>query len=321
MPEPVTTLAGIAISFGASTVAGLAANEAHRLYCRWRETATDPQTGLPRSNDLNRASRESLRGAVQVLILELAGRLDPQRSWLTRMVEQGRWTGWLARPLFPDSRTPQQQWLDTFRELVAGRGFDRFHDQLQFSDEQVRECFQRGDVCEALGPVLAEKLLEWTRANVKAGTEPETFKALVRDGWTVKAPGPKPPVPAGPETKGVEPRPTGQPRRITLAHAWCLFFREQLRSEPRVFNDFVAGSLKDLHTQLDQQGANVSAELRALRESVARLADRPPVFTQFEAWLTPQLGELKDLLTGVQDELDALARGQADIKQQQGEIL
>ncbi|MDW8308090.1 MAG: hypothetical protein RMK20_01800, partial [Verrucomicrobiales bacterium] len=85
MPEPVTTLAGIAISFGVSTIAGLAANEAHRLYCRWRETATDPQTGLPRSNDLNRASRESLRGAVQVLILELAGRLDPQRSWLTRM--------------------------------------------------------------------------------------------------------------------------------------------------------------------------------------------------------------------------------------------
>ncbi|MDW8310831.1 MAG: hypothetical protein RMK20_15780, partial [Verrucomicrobiales bacterium] len=58
-----------------------------------------------------------------------------------------------------------------------------------------------------------------------------------------------------------------------------------------------------------------------MRESVARLADRPPVFTQFEAWLTPQLGELKDLLTGVQDELDALARGQGDIKQQQGEIL
>ena len=299
MPEPLTLLPGL-VTFCGSIVTGVVGGEAHRLFRQWLETANDPATGLPRNHDLNRASRESLRGAVQVLLSELAGRLDPDRGWFTRRVEHGRWTAWLARPLFPDSRAPAQQWLDAFREAVAGPDFDAFHDRLELSDAQVRSCFREGEVCTALGPALAEKLLAWARATVRAGNEPTYFEPMVRKGWPVRE---------------------GGAPCITLAHAYCLFFREHLKSDPRVFNTFTADALNALHSRLEAQGAQVAGELAELRAAVAKLAAHPPVFSQFEAWLTPQLGELKELLAGVRDQLDALARGQNELKAQQGEIL
>ncbi len=305
MPEPITFLAGLLTAAGTAAASGVVGNEAHRLFRLWLETATDPATRLPSNHDLNRASRESLRAAVQVLIYELARKVGLEPTCLTRLVEHGRWTAWLARPLFGDRPTPQQHWLDAFREAVAGKAFDAFHDSLRLRDAQVRACLRPGDLGAALGPPLAEQLLRWARAQVRSGTEPGVFEALVLQGWEVSAPG----TPATP------------PVRLTLAQTYGLCLREHLKSDPRVFNLVVTDTLGALQTRLDQQGAQISSDLASLREAVARLAEHPPVFSQFEAWLTPQLGALRELLVDVGDQLDALARGQSELKAEQGEVL
>lgn len=288
MPEPVSVLAHLLAAAGSAAASGIVGSEAHRLYRHWREAATDPQTGLPRGDDLNRASRESLRGAVRVLILELARRVGLEASWPNRLVEHGRWTARLARPLFGERPTPQQQWLDAFREAVAGRDFDAFHDGLRLDDAQVRAWFRDGASLEALGAPVAGQLLKWARGRVTAGREPGAFESLVREGWLLT---------------------DGGADRLTLTGAWGLFFREHLKGDPRVFNDFVTRSLNALHTRLEEQDAQTSKARAAWQATVERLVAQPPVFSRFEAWLTPQLGELKGLLAGVQDQLDALARG------------
>jgi hypothetical protein len=157
MPEPVSHLAGLLSWAGQTVAAGLAGGEAHRLFRRWWETVTDPQTGLPRGDDFNRASRQALRGAVQVLILELARRVGLESSWPNRLVGHGRWTSWLARPWFGKRPTPQQQWLDAFREVVAGRDFDAFHDRLRLRDPQVRAWSRN-----AGHPVPAPRCANWS---------------------------------------------------------------------------------------------------------------------------------------------------------------
>lgn len=297
MPEPVT-LASLLLGFGPAAAGRFAGNEAQRLFREWHANATDPASGLPLNHDLNRASRASLRGALQVLLIELARRVGLESSWPNRLVEHGRGTAWLARPLFGDRPTPQQQWLDALREAVAGPAFDAFHDQLHLSDDQVRQCFREGELCQALGPALADRLIVWAREQVRQGEEPGAFETLARNGWEVSA--------------------TGPGRAITLAHAYCLFFREHLKSDPRVFNVFTADTLNELRARLEQQGTTVAAEVR---DAVAKLAAQPPVFSQFENWLTPQLGELKELIEGVKGELERLASGQGELKGQQGEIL
>jgi hypothetical protein len=157
MPEPVSVLAHLLTAAGSAAASGLVGGEAHRLYRHWREAATDPQTDLPRGDDLNRASRQALRGAVQVLILELARRVGLEISWPDRLVGHGRWTSWLARPLFGERPTPQQRWLDAFREAVAGRDFDAFHDRLRLRDHQVRAWFRN-----AGHPVPAPRCANWS---------------------------------------------------------------------------------------------------------------------------------------------------------------
>lgn len=90
MPEPPSLLADLVTFVGSTVVAGVAGNEAHRLLRRRFDPISDPATGLPGNRELNRASRESLRSAVQVLRLEPARRLDPDRGWLTCRVEPGQ---------------------------------------------------------------------------------------------------------------------------------------------------------------------------------------------------------------------------------------
>ena len=324
MLEPLTFLPGLLATVAGTVVSGIAGNEAHRLYRQWLETAIDPDTGLPRNHDLNRASRESLRGAVQVLLMELAGRLDPKKPWC-QAIQQHLKDGKLGSvPLVKARTDPQWTWLEHALTKVRGNSLDVFHDQIQLSNDQVRDSFREGEICNSLGRALPEQLIAWLGREIDAGQPPPEFGSLIRDGWEIHQ---------------------GQPRRITLAHAYCLFFREHLKADPKVFNIFTADTLNALSTRLGQQGEKLAgelerlnqaaghtqqqiaeattrlAELKHLREAVQKLAAQPPVFSQFEAWLTPQLGDLKELLADLKDQLDALARGQGELRESQGEML
>jgi hypothetical protein len=112
-------------------------------------------------------------------------------------------------------------------------------------------------------------------------------------------------------------------RRVTLAQAYCLFFCEHLKHNPKVFRILVTDTLNEMRGNLDTLGPSLTGELKALHEKLDILAAAPSTldFTKFEQWLEPQLGAIKDLLTDVKTQLDAVARGQRELADKQGEIL
>jgi len=307
------TISAILVTVALNVVSSALHLRLEKFYERWRAAAIDPKTGLPRNHDLQHASLESLRGAAQVLILELVGRIEPDKPWIKRAADRLNRAaqrlpggGWLTADLFPGNKDPHRRWLDLLRAAVHSKDFEHFHNKLRLSDDQVRQCFKEGELCEALGAGLADKLLEWARCQVKDGKDVEEhgdFETLVRKGWDIQN------------------QEAAAARRVTLAHAYCLFFREHLKSNPKVFHIFTADALNEMHTQLGQLGGALTDELKDLRDEVAKLVQNPPAFATFEAWLTPQLGAINNLLADVKDNLDRLAQGQQELKQQQGEIL
>ena len=326
MAEPLT-MAAFLVATGVHIYYHMVGSAAYDLVENfiehWREVAMDPRTGLPRNQELQEASEASLRAAVQLLLLELAGRIDPERSWLTRWAEKGRWTSVLAKDLFAGTDQPHRQWLDALRAAVGGSHFKHLHNSLKLSVDQVRDCFKEANLCTVLGTALADRLLEWTRFHVTAGTEHPDFENLVRNGWKVaeRAEAKPPRLSVGLATKGVEVRPLGDDHRITLAHAYCLFFREHVKRRPEVFRIFTADTLNEMRARLDRLGGEVKGELTILRERIAAVATNPPDSAQFGQWLTPQLGAIKDLLEGAKRQLDDVARGQRELAGQQAEIL
>jgi hypothetical protein len=234
----------------------------------WQASRHDPATGLPRTNDLEEASEKALRAAALGLAMEMAGRIEPKKSWLTRWAGELPKGHILAMDLFPGAKEPHQQWLDALRRAITGKQFNNLHRYLRLTDENLRQCFAEGDVCNALGPSLADGFLEWARFELPSHTEHPELESLVRDGWIVT-------------------EKDQRPRRIMFAQVYGAFFLEHLKRNPKVFRVLVADTLAAMRKQLDAQGASATAELRSLREKLDSL---PPIsvkidFFAFEQWL------------------------------------
>jgi hypothetical protein len=255
---------------------------------------------LPRNHDLQQASEAALREAVLVLAMELAGRLEPGKPWLSRLVENLPGGRILNVQLFPRAKEPHRQWLEALRRAVLSKNFAFVHNSLRLSDNDIRECFDRADLCAVLGPRLADGLLAWARVELADYEEPRDFETLLREGW-----------------------PAGGRQPVKLAQVYCLFFREHLKRRPPVFRILVTDTLNELRARLAAQGAQVSAELKALREKLDALnpTQLPLDFAALERWLEPQLGQIKDLLGEAKGQLDAVARSQGELAEKQGEIL
>jgi hypothetical protein len=312
MAEPITVSAAalaIAHFVGEHGMAHLIGGEIHHFYRqfleRWRESPTDSKTGLPHNHDLEDAGAESLRAALLVLVMELAGRIEPKKSWLSRWAERLPGGGLLARDIFPGASDPHRRWLDGLRNLAHDDHVRYLYRTLKLEEDQLRRCFDEGNVCKALGSAFTDAIVEWARFELSTQTEHPDFEAMVREGWEVAA---------------------SSGHRITLGQAYCLFFREHLKNNSNVFRILIADTLGDVRSHLRSLGGNVTAELQSLREKLDALAPNnfaslKTYFTDFQAWLDPQLGEIKNLLAGVQTQLDAHARGQDALGKQQGEIL
>lgn len=302
------------VSWGLLTLAvnvgyGFLGNAAYARYreflLRWQESGTDPATGLPRNRELHDASLDALREAAQVLVMELAGRLDPTKPWLPRLIDHVRAGNLFKTPLFEAGRDPKREWVEALRAAIANEHFAEFHDRLVLNEGDVQRCVA-GDCCSAFGEKLAGPFLDWARRELRTGQadavgqEPPDFEPLVRQGWQ-----------AGKASGGA----------VTLGHAYCLFFREHLRRDPGVFRKVVANTLGGMRSQLDGLGTSLTGELQTLRDQIAQLAAAPPDLAAFQRWLDPQLGALNDLLAEVKGQLDAVAQGQRELANQQGEIL
>jgi hypothetical protein len=246
MPEPIALplFAALAVSFLGRAVSGLSgdegsalkllgqglegvlSNEAHaslgKLLARFGDTTVDPQTGLPRNHDLMQASRDALRAACTVLVLEQAGRLDPLKPWLPAIRDHIR-AGRLGKiPLIHARDDPHRDWIEALREAIASNGFERWHDRLVLNEQEIRDCF-RGGQCRLRG-VLAQRFLGWARIETQKFTEPPGFAGLVEHGWSVNFSAPT----------------------MTLDQVYGLFLREHLKKRPEVFRLYVADSLGEL---------------------------------------------------------------------------
>jgi len=119
MAEPITiSMAALAVAkfVGYSVGTHVIGGEAHHFYRefleRWREAPIDPATGLPRNNDLEQASQQALREAVLLLVMEFAGRIEPEKSWLSRWAQTLPGGGFLTRDIFAGARDPRRKWLE-----------------------------------------------------------------------------------------------------------------------------------------------------------------------------------------------------------------
>jgi HEPN domain-containing protein len=287
--------------FVAEHAAGhIVGGEAHHFYRhfleRWSESPIDPKTGLPHNHDLENAGAEALRSALFVLVMELAGRIEPKKTWLNNWAAKIPGGGILTKEIFPGAQDPQRRWLDGLRKIVSGDGVKSLHRTLKLEESSLRQCFAEADVCQALGSASADSILEWAHLELAGWTEHADFESLVRVGWEVP----------------------GTPNRVTLAHAYCLFFREHLKSNPKVFHILIADTLNDVRNHLMALGMNVTTELKSLRNELETLAPNNFAslsldFTQFQQWMEPQLGEINGLLSQAITKLDALTNGQGEI--------
>ena len=166
MAEPITlSLAGIAVAkFCGDVVLHVGYHEGHHFYRefveRWQDSPIDLATGLPRNHDLQEASRKALREAAQVLVMELAGQLEPSKPWIPRLVQHVR-EGKLGKvPLIEAGRDPQREWVEALRKAIAG---------------PAKYCQGWGDT---------ERLrLRWWKASARYNRSSRDFRRLSGPSW------------------------------------------------------------------------------------------------------------------------------------------
>ena len=256
MPEPITIL-GMLGGLVTALASGVAANEAHRLYLKALDQfANDSldEFGLPRNHDLMRASEDALREAVRLLLLQLENELVQRKPWVPRFLEMLR-SGRLGRVPFIDyGKDPRGPWLKAVSEALHSESFHRLHDRdLNLDDQQVRACFEKDGVCRLFDAHICKLLLDWLRdeGERSGGDVPEKLESFVREGWPLK----------GGNT-------------ISVSQAYCLFFREHLKSRPEVFRILTTDFLLETGEQI-----------KHLPEEIGDLFERElaPIIAQLEA--------------------------------------
>ena len=323
MADPLSisaALLAVAHFVGEHAVGHIIGGEAHELYRTFIESWREAAGKQPRNQDLEEASLEALRAAAQVLVFEVAGRIEPKKPWIGKWDLEAPAVSLFSWDPSPGIQGSRERWLEALRLAIGGETFNELHGSLQFNEENLHQCFNTGEVCQALGPGLADQFLKWSRAQLQSQegcAEPPEFAELLAQGWSVTSDA---------AVKRSAPKlPPGavELQRITLAQVYCLFFREHLKTNARVFRIFVADTLSELRRSLDAQGPGITRELTALREA---LAARPTVSSSldvvgFEAWLNPCLGEINNVLGPAKGLLDSLVRSQGELLKQHGQIL
>lgn len=267
MIEPVTAVAlllGWGGTVAANLVSGIAGNEAHRGYLAILEKAMDrridPKTGLPRNHDLMHAANDALSASFQVLLLRLSSASGERKPLLPQFG-----TLW--------HETPLARWVAAVAKASKKAPFGSILEQsLDPKDISVSRCLEEGHICGQIQPLLVSGVTRWLNQIGRLHDAPAEWEPLLENGWK-----------------------TGD-QQVTLAMAFCLFFRENLKGQEKVFRIHVADVLAELRQ-------NVSGLQRA-----------------FESKLDEELGpihatlaDMKTLLVGFNDQLSDIRSSQDDI--------
>lgn len=276
MADPIT-LGSLFAGLAGMLASGVAGNEAHRAYLNWLDqiqaNPLDKETGLPRNHHIQAASRDALRAAAHLLALSIASQIDPQMPLVQRFLKVVR-EGQMGRvPILDADRDPTRDWVEALRRSLDEPGFDRWHDrELVFREDEIQHFFDGSNVSAAFGPMLTEKFVAWARASVQAGAEPPGFEAAVREGWQVG------------------------PNLLTLVQAYCLFFREFLKTRPEVARIYTVDLL-----------SSVAVQVHNLPEKI-------------DAYLEKELNPLHALVSGFRADFKDFAREFGAFREQQSSI-
>jgi len=199
---------------------------------------------LPANHDVAKASRAALGKALQWMAHELGGQAPKElRGEILRRLDGGELADRIELLALPPEYTA---WVKALLKLARDDSKLQRLDLHQIRGTEVARLLQTdsdADVAKALhGGVLA-----WLRTDLAdAGEEPDRLTEFLEEGW---------PIGSG---------------RLTLHQAWCVFFRESIKDQPKVFNSFVSEALADL-LQRQDPAPLVEALAKASREQFDEL--------------------------------------------------
>lgn len=175
---------------------------------------------LPPNHDVARSSRRALTASLLWMAYEIDGQVPTEvRAHLLRSIERGAPPKDL--PAWPPSggRSP---WVKGLMRMARDDEAVQALEHLSLSDGNVRDLIRTHTDAER-AQAFHQRVHQWLVLRVPHLPPPELADFLGR-GWSLP----------------------GLEGRLSLYQAWCVFFREQVKREPKVFNSFVATALADL---------------------------------------------------------------------------
>jgi NACHT domain len=241
---------------------------------------------LPANHDLAKASRAALGSALRWMAHELGGQVPPEfRGELLRRFDRHGFASQVPQFVLPPAC---RSWLQALIELSKDDEQLRKLDVCQLSGAELERLLQTHSDSDA-GKRLHERVLAWIKVQLAGkGTAPEQLDDFVHHGCLV------------------------DDARVTLYDAWCIYFRERIKDESKVFNSFVATALADLLERRDAAPPSqdfveaFGRQLTGRLDQLFVLADETLRLTQGIDKTTERIDEATRRLEDKLDKLQAL---------------
>jgi len=266
---------------------GLVEKVGHALHSHTHES-------LPPNHDLNHALQRSLGTTARLLAWNI---YDPNRAPLTELIK-GLKSGpivsrFLEKVNFNNipAGTAEECWL---ADLIAkSKGKDAFKDfplDLMLDDNELTRLLHE-NVDRRLRDHIQGEFIKWTHRHVVEGSKPDHFDDCVRNAWPIHG--------------------DSNPK-ITFYEVFCLFFREELKHDEKVFRAFTVTTLAELKADTAKVlGSAPSAEERARwDEAIRKMED----FGSFREFLDAQDEKLFASLARIEAGVTRLEVGQSELK-------
>jgi tetratricopeptide (TPR) repeat protein len=266
------------------------------------EGAELQENGLPANHDLRKASRDSLQAAMIFAVSGTAGLIGKKPPLFAAL-----WRHWKAGTLSEQTLitvrdTDDHRWLAGLED-AAKRRFADFDDRVRFEDADAATLLL-ADPTAGLDKYLHKQFSAWADDQVVAGKRSAAFDEGLREGWPIK-----------------EGR-----ARVTLFHAYCLFFRERLKKDTNAFRAFVGPAIAELMTKVDRLQGAAPLDADALVETLYQktVDELDDLLHELVEFLTEEFGKvhghLDDIHGDVKDAKAGLDQANAGIDEIKEEL-
>jgi tetratricopeptide (TPR) repeat protein len=256
------------------------------------EGAELQENGLPANHDLRKASRDSLQAAMIFAVSGTAGLIGKKPPLFAAL-----WRHWKAGTLSEQTLitvrdTDDHRWLAGLED-AAKRRFADFDDRVRFEDADAATLLL-ADPTAGLDKYLHKQFSAWADDQVVAGKRSAAFDEGLREGWPIK-----------------EGR-----ARVTLFHAYCLFFRERLKKDTNAFRAFVGPAIAELMTKVDRLQGAAPLDADALVETLYQktVDELDDLLHELVEFLTEEFGKVHGHLDDIHDDVKGAKAGIDEIK-------